>query len=380
MKIAFFSTWRKIGGWPDHSEFIIKGLERLQVECFRCPLDNDDIKKEDLIKSMDFEKINRCDAAHVQYEMSFFTSGRKNIFPFFISKIRIPKIVTLHEVYSENPYVFPYSCIKAPNMLFLLLKRLSYWYRHPQYYAELKLCRRNFFSDYITVHSEYHIPILRSLGVNTKFLSVVEHGIPFVHFKEKNAIKSAYGFSGKKIILTFGFLYPTNNYSYIIRALRYLPEEFIYIIAGGVRDASHAGIPENVKKFARLNGVENRVHITGFIEGEKRDDYLNMADIYTAPFEVKSISGSMSWAIGAGLPILTPRSQMTDDINARVACLMLYESASPDSFMEQIMRLANNRELQNQLSEKAKEYSRNYSYEIMAKKIKDVYEKILSKS
>ena len=90
MQVAFFSAWKPKGGWPDHSNSIIKALENMGIKCHKYPLDNN--PKQELIKNLDWESINRCDIAHVQYEMTFFSEKSKNCLPKFLAMIKIPKV------------------------------------------------------------------------------------------------------------------------------------------------------------------------------------------------------------------------------------------------------------------------------------------------
>ncbi|MFH1760686.1 MAG: glycosyltransferase [bacterium] len=374
MKIAFVSTWRAKGGWPHYSDSVIDGLAGLGISCEKFPIDS--LPLSNLATALDWHEVNKCDIAHIQYEISFFNQQNRNVFQNFISYINIPVVVTLHEIYQENPFIYPFSKVGGSNKVISKIKKYLYWWKHPLHYSERKLYSSNFYAKRITVHSEYHVSIIKSMGCSRDMIRVIEHGVPCVAKGDKDLLKEAYGLKGKQVILTFGFLYPNNNYHYIISMLRYLDPKIVYVIAGGAREEMHKNIPGNIEKFARLNGVGDRVRITGFLDEKKRDDFLSLADFYAAPFEIKSTSGSLCWAIGAGLPIITATSQMTDDMNARVPCLMLYDKANTDNFKKQLAWLVQDPDLQNKLRAGAEKYSQNYSYESMCRKLKSVYEEI----
>jgi len=110
-----------------------------------------------------------------------------------------------------------------------------------------------------------------------------------------------YQLEGKRVLLTVGRLAEEERYKgfdEVLEILRDLPEDVVYMIAGGGNDAVRLQ-----QKAAHL-GLGNRVVFTGlFSEAEKPDVYA-LADVYVMPSRGEGFGYVFLEALASGVPVI----------------------------------------------------------------------------
>ena len=89
-----------------------------------------------------------------------------------------------------------------------------------------------------------------------------------------------YRLEGKRVLLTVGRLDAaerSKGFDEVLEVLRDLPEDVVYMIAGGGNDATR------LQLRARELGVASRVVFTGLFADEEKPDLYNLADAYVMP-------------------------------------------------------------------------------------------------
>ena len=113
---------------------------------------------------------------------------------------------------------------------------------------------------------------------------------------------------GEYWIGTLAGLRPVKQLEWLVRAMARLPEEWQLVIAGegGERDALLAE--------AERAGVEDRVHLPGFVEQPQR--LVGLFDVFALSSRSEQFPISVVEAMSAGLPVVAPR---IGDIGSMVA-------------------------------------------------------------
>jgi glycosyltransferase involved in cell wall biosynthesis len=118
------------------------------------------------------------------------------------------------------------------------------------------------------------------------------------------ALVARYGLEGKRVLLTVGRIVAAERYKgfdEVIEVLPDLPEDVVYLIAGGGND-----LPRLKKKAEEL-GLAKRVIFTGlFPESEKRALY-NLADVYVMPSRGEGFGFVLLEALACGVPAIGSR-------------------------------------------------------------------------
>jgi glycosyltransferase involved in cell wall biosynthesis len=118
---------------------------------------------------------------------------------------------------------------------------------------------------------------------------------------KREDLVARYKLEGKRVLLTVGRLDAaerSKGFDEVIDVLRDLPEDVVYVIAGGGNDATR------LQLRARDLGVASRVVFTGlFAEEEKRDLY-NLADVYVMPSRGEGFGFVFLEAMACGVPVV----------------------------------------------------------------------------
>ena len=158
--------------------------------------------------------------------------------------------------------------------------------------------------------------ILReTYGAREDQIVVIPHGFPERADQDRDALKRAYGYEGRKVILTFGLLSPGKGIETAIEALPRVAgrcPDALYVVTGAthpeVKRQQGEAYREGLQAKAEALGVAGHLHLAdGYLSLDALLDHLQMADAYVTPYpNVRQItSGTLSYAFGMGLPIVS---------------------------------------------------------------------------
>ncbi len=316
-----------------------------------------------------FTKNDDADLVHIQYETSFFLKKRRDTYFRLLSKIKVPVIVTLHEVYEEFPQVFPRSKISGHGPL-LAVKRLVYDYKHPVQTAYAKHCNRSFGADRILVHHRYHKDILLKKGIKPELIEILQFPV------KKSANEMIFKWkAGKTILLgSTGFINPGYDYELLFSVLEKLESDWKFIWIGGLRNNEHDKFLQELKQMITSRGWQNQFEITGWVSDEKQDELLEKVDIYLSLFKYRSSSSTVSRAIGALKPVISTEIPMIKELSECAdESPVLAVKNEPESVIEAIRKIMEDSNFTEKLLARAKKYSENRYFPDMAEKLLLVY-------
>jgi phosphatidyl-myo-inositol dimannoside synthase len=110
-----------------------------------------------------------------------------------------------------------------------------------------------------------------------------------------------YHLEGKRVLLTVGRLEAaerSKGFDEVLEVLRDLPEDVVYMIAGGGNDANR------LQLRARELGVASRVIFTGLFADEDKRDLYNLADAYVMPSRGEGFGFVFLEAMACGVPVI----------------------------------------------------------------------------
>ncbi len=154
----------------------------------------------------------------------------------------------------------------------------------------------------------------RRYGVPDERLRTIPHGVPDRPLRDPDELKQRFGWSGRKVLMTFGLLAPDKGIRYMIEAMPAIiadHPEALYEVVGATHpnQVRHEGERHRrmLKDLARDLGVEEHVRfVDRFVEQEELLDMLQAADIYVTPYLNMSqvTSGTLSYAVAVGKPVI----------------------------------------------------------------------------
>ncbi len=295
------------------------------------------------------------DIVHIQHEYGIFGDHPGiNFLPLLykFKLAKIPVVITLHSVYEDFSE-------EQKTILKGLLPA----------------------ADGIIVHEEYQKDvILRKIG-KYKNIFVIPHGVreinPIVQSKEKIGLHKE-----DKVILLAGYFRPIKKFDRIVKIFPEIvkkEKKAVLVIASKMRTHDFA---EQQKMFFQLIGespVTDRIKILkGQFPQDTFDTILSAADVIPLPYLVGAQSGFMAQCMALGRPVvISPNVRATRELVEKSNCGFVAQN--DEEFIDSIVKILKDKKLAKKLSENAFSYvHKNLSWNLIAQKTTDVYQKLLS--
>lgn len=206
-----------------------------------------------------------------------------------------------------------------------------------------------------------------SYGVDPSRVDVIPHGVANHNMVDSASAKPAVGLAGRDVILSFGLLGPGKGYELAIEALPAVVArhpDVCYVIVG----ATHPDLVARGGEAYRTSLVERAeaLGVTGhlrfvdrFVTPEELTRWLDSADVFVTPYPNMDqiVSGTLSYAMGAGRPIVSTPYAYAIELLADGRGLLV-PPASPEALSEAFDRLLSDRVLRRTMGERAYAYSR----------------------
>jgi phosphatidylinositol alpha-1,6-mannosyltransferase len=116
---------------------------------------------------------------------------------------------------------------------------------------------------------------------------------------KRGDLVARYGLAGKRVLLTVGRLESMERYKgfdEVLEVLPCLPEDIVYIIAGGGNDRAR------LERKAACLGIADRVVFTGLFPDEDKIDLYSLADVYVMPSRGEGFGFVFLEALASGVP------------------------------------------------------------------------------
>lgn len=229
--------------------------------------------------------------------------------------------------------------------------------------------------DAMIVHEKNHIYLLETIyGADPKKIHLIPHGardIPPV----KNA-KSKLNLEGKQVILLAGYFRPSKGFDRIVKVFPRILEkcpDALLVISGKMRVLEFSEYRNDL--FAKIAESPAKEHIEVFrgqFPQETFDTIISASDVMIFPYAAGAQSGVMAHAFAFGKPVVTSDlpafKGVIDESGAGLV------AATDGKYVEQIVKLLNDKELYDQCSNNAARYVKEkISWEIIAQQTLNVY-------
>jgi glycosyltransferase involved in cell wall biosynthesis len=228
-----------------------------------------------------------ADVVWLQHEFGLFGGPAGDMVLELVDRIAAPIIITLHTVLADPD----------PDQM-RVMKRL------------VALASK------LVIMSDRARLLLGSVyGAADDQIILIPHGVPDRPFGRSRQFKTAFGFAGRDVVMTFGLLSPGKGIEAVIYALPAIiaaHPRLLYCIVG----ATHPNLlaregeayRERLHALAASLGVENHIHwVDAFVETEQLLDLIEAADIYVTPYPGadQSTSGTLSYAVALGKAVIS---------------------------------------------------------------------------
>jgi len=201
------------------------------------------------------------------------------------------------------------------------------------------------------LNSDYGIPFSK--------INIIPHGIHLTKIKDKSMLKEKYHFEGKKIVSTFGLLSPNKGIETTLNALPKIIEKFpnvLFLILGKTHPSILKREGEQYRqqldiRVKELNLTQHVLFVNEYLSLPILLEYLQLTDIYlfTSTDSNQAVSGTFSYALGAGCPIIsTPIPHAKELLNRNTG--RFFEFRNSNQLATATLTLLKNPARTNQLS------------------------------
>jgi len=305
------------------------------------------------------EKINETDdikLVNIQHEFGLYGGKYGSHILFFLDALKKPSIVTFH------------STLPSPN---------------PELHHVVRLIAEKSSGLVAMTHRSKEI-LIGDYGIDEKKVSVILHGIHSTPYSSGEKAKSVLGLENKTILLTFGLLSRGKGIEYVIESLPPVVKacpNLMYIVLGVTHPNVLKEEGENyrnslIQKVRDLKLSANVSFYNEYVSLDKLLQFLRASDIYisTSLDPNQAVSGTLSYALGSGRPVIsTPFAQATEIITPQSGLLARFRD--PASYTESLLDLLKDPVRREQLGKNAYFRTRHMTWDNIALE----YSKLFSK-
>ncbi|OGC08365.1 hypothetical protein A2230_00100 [candidate division WOR-1 bacterium RIFOXYA2_FULL_36_21] len=313
-------------------------------------------QQKDYFEAANFINTSNADLVCVQHEYGIYGGWDGIYILSLISNLSVPVVVVLHTVL-KNP---------TPNQK-KIIQELAH---RANYLVVMSNLAVNL------LHEVYDIPIEK--------IRMLYHGTPDFTSIDNSHYKKRFQVEGNQTLLTFGLLSPNKGIEVVIKALPKIVQEFprlIYVVLGKTHPniLKEYGEKYRTSLIALVDELGLQEHVifdNRFVNLEELYAWLMAADIYITPYlnEAQIVSGTLSYAIGAGNAIIsTPywyAKEMLGEERGR-----LINFGDTEALASALHSLLSNKITLKALREKTYKFGRQMRWEKVAEKYVEIFKK-----
>ena len=277
-------------------------------------------------------------------------------------KLGIPKILTLHTQYEQYAYyIAPIPQKLTQEAIKMVISHLAD-----------KI-------DCITTPSESMKTLIKDYGIKNR-IEVIPNAIDLNSFKEKDEkkslkIKRRYNLKEEdKIILYVGRVAQEKSIDKIIKALAIIKRKSINRVKLLIVGKGPA-MDELIQLGKRL-GLEDDIIFTGSVSNEEIHHYYKIAYLFAITSTSESFGIVIIEALASGIPVLAVRAPGAVDILTHGVDGLLTED-NVEHFAALLKKLVTESELRDKLSRGALETSEQYSIDVVAERMLNLYREVI---
>lgn len=230
-------------------------------------------------------------------------------------------------------------------------------------------------TDHIITVSKSNYNKLMQLGVSSTKISIIPNGYDSNLFKtsKSKSRKKLNLPEDKKIVLSVGNLEMVKGHEYLIKAMKKVVQKEKDILCLIVGAGSQRN---NLENFVKELGLNNRVRLLG---GKLHDEipfWISACTVFVLPSLVEGNPTVMFECLGCGKPFIGTRVGGIPDVITNEKLGILVEPRNSGQLADAILEALNKEWDKGYILS----YAKQFTWEGIAERIKDVYNEVLEKS
>lgn len=213
-------------------------------------------------------------------------------------------------------------------------------------------------------------------GIPADKIRMHHHGVPRLSAESRDSLKSRYGYAGRQVVSTFGFLSPGKGIEYAVEAMSGVVSghpDALYVVWG----KTHPVVKQEVGEVYRrqLEEQVDRLGLGGHVRfvdklltQEEVVHSLVMSDIYMTPYlgREQAVSGTLAYGVGYGRVIVsTPYRYATEMLGGGRGLLADFRDAK--SLETQLLDVLDHPDKKLQMERNTTELGRQMMWDQIAK-------------
>jgi glycosyltransferase involved in cell wall biosynthesis len=315
---------------------------------------------EDYVLMADFINHSSVNVVNIQHEFGIFGGESGEYICSFLDKLKRPVATTLHTV-------LPNFENKTKEVFNRVVER----------------------STNLIVLNETTRELVKGYGVPSKKIKAIPHGCPDLPIVSSEKVKTALGLKNKVVLSTFGLLSKGKGIEYVIQALPEIIKReprIVYNVIGVTHPQVKRSEGENYRntllKMAENLGVSGHVKfLNRFLSKPELYNYLQATDVYITPYPSPNqvSSGTLSYALAAGKAVVsTPYLHAKEALDEGRGMLCKFNDSA--SIAEKVTEIIENKSLRRSLEQNAYNYSRKFTWPLVAKKYLALFNELSKQS
>lgn len=290
----------------------------------------------------------------------------------FLRCLSVKTVVTLHMVLPRDKRLALIrdtspSTVKIPTQSVAAF--LIFWYRTV-----------SFLSHSLIVHADvFRYRLEEHYKVRASKIVVIPHGVDT--FTEKYMEPKDEHAHDAKPILYFGVISPRKGLETLIAAyaLLNIKQKNHKLLLAGTTPPYYEGYNDTLKTLAGDLKVGNGLQFLGTVSTQDAHELFRNAQFAVLPYSYDmSASGSLSWALGHGLPVVASKTDYFAEELSHEAFGLLVQPGEPATLANAMARLLDEEPLANIFAERSRRLGLARSWTNIAEKTLNWYETLTS--
>lgn len=372
MNISMFTSWQVRCGIANYSSSLVDALLQLDdTHVDIVPFDRQAHPRSD------FQRwgrlMNAGDVAHIQHEYAFFgyLLPWKNHFHTFTSQIKKPLVITRHVTF-DGPLLAQGSGLRH----WLWKAKWSLYNARLNPYATY--LNKGIFdtAQQVIVLSGRLKDHLLARGIREDKVHIVPPGVPAVQpALRDDTLRKAWGWLDKRIVCQFGFVAPAKGHPVALEALAQLPEDYVYLIAGGPRIQAHQTYANDIFRRAESLGLSHRIRMIGFMDEMDIARTIASSDLLVFPNTHADFSYSLITAIAySSAPIIASNLYSHREVAEDCSGIALFNTGNANQLAQEIIRLCKDAATREYMLAGLRDYAQRHTWARVAEQTRAIYQ------
>ena len=287
----------------------------------------------------------------------------EHMLPAFMNHLRGPLFLIVHEwppLPEQEPLTgsLPRRAIVAAARAASRLERRGLPFEQ---WLQQKLFGR---AAHMLVHAEALRDKLLSAGVPAERVTFRIHPVPELAEPGDTAFADSLTqrFPNRRFIVLFGFPHPRKSLELAVQALPQLPPDVMLLFVGGIDGDFRRQYVQSLMETAECLWVRDRVAFVGEVPEPSLAATLSLAAFALAPFSYATGSGSFSYLMAAGVPIVATDLPEHQALVRDGAGITLFERGNGGALLRAVNELLGDRDKRQALAAQNRAFANRHTY------------------